>query len=134
MVPAGGHFMAILRSKVDAGSSAFTANALHHRVLSEELRTLTARIAEGGDERARARHQSRGKLLPRERLDRLATEYGIARDALELRTGRLAMGFELADIGLICLPYNGSRCVSGKNLYHAQGNSKLTDVTELSIL
>jgi 3-methylcrotonyl-CoA carboxylase beta subunit len=63
--------MAILKSKLDLGSEAFAANVRHHRALSEELRTLTATIALGGNQRSRERHQSRGKLLPRERLDQL---------------------------------------------------------------
>ncbi|MFP6837480.1 MAG: carboxyl transferase domain-containing protein [Pseudomonadales bacterium] len=83
--------MAILRSKIDAGDSAFTANAEHHRALSEELRALTARIVEGGNERSRARHQARGKLLPRERLDRLLDP-----GSPFLEIGQLA-GYELYD-------------------------------------
>jgi len=63
--------MAILRSKIDAGNPAFAANVQHHKALSEALKELIARIVKGGDERSRERHQSRGKLLPRERLDQL---------------------------------------------------------------
>src|SRR5438445_7498796 len=39
--------------------------------LVEELRERSARIATGGGERAVERHRSRGKLLARERVDRL---------------------------------------------------------------
>src|SRR4051794_15881363 len=39
--------------------------------LLEELRARTARVAAGGGERAVERHRSRGKLLARERIDRL---------------------------------------------------------------
>ncbi|MCZ6709565.1 MAG: methylcrotonoyl-CoA carboxylase [Gammaproteobacteria bacterium] len=83
--------MAILRSKIDPGNSAFAANAQHHRALSEDLRALTARIVEGGNERSRARHQSRGKMLPRERLDRLLDP-----GSPFLEIGQLA-GYELYD-------------------------------------
>ncbi|MDT7539373.1 MAG: 3-methylcrotonyl-CoA carboxylase beta subunit, partial [Actinomycetota bacterium] len=41
------------------------------QALVEELRERSARIAAGGGERAVERHRSRGKLLPRERIDRL---------------------------------------------------------------
>ena len=41
------------------------------RGLVAELRELTGRIAEGGPEGARAKHTARGKLLPRERVERL---------------------------------------------------------------
>ena len=63
--------MAILQSKLDSGSPAFARNKAHHQALAGALRELTARIAEGGDVRSRERHVSRGKLLPRERLERL---------------------------------------------------------------
>src|SRR5246500_4605392 len=42
-----------------------------HRRLVDELNTRLATAALGGNERARERHVSRGKLLPRERVDRL---------------------------------------------------------------
>jgi len=41
------------------------------RGLTEQLRANLARVRLGGDERARAKHTARGKLLPRERIDRL---------------------------------------------------------------
>src|SRR3954468_13768498 len=39
--------------------------------LVDELRSRTAEVAAGGGERAVERHRSRGKLLARERVDRL---------------------------------------------------------------
>ncbi|MCZ6853310.1 MAG: methylcrotonoyl-CoA carboxylase, partial [Gammaproteobacteria bacterium] len=63
--------MAVLSSKVDVGSSTFQHNSEHHRGLSAELRELVGKISEGGNERSRERHIARGKLLPRERVDRL---------------------------------------------------------------
>ena len=42
-----------------------------HRSLVDELNAKLAVAALGGNERARQRHVSRGKLLPRERVDRL---------------------------------------------------------------
>src|SRR5689334_22127119 len=42
-----------------------------HLALVEQLRTKLAAAALGGPERARERHVSRGKLLPRDRVDRL---------------------------------------------------------------
>jgi 3-methylcrotonyl-CoA carboxylase beta subunit len=41
------------------------------RGLAEELRAHLARVRQGGDERARVKHTARGKLLPRDRIDRL---------------------------------------------------------------
>ncbi|WP_346922947.1 carboxyl transferase domain-containing protein [Glutamicibacter creatinolyticus] len=44
------------------------------RALVDELREKLARSALGGSEKSRARHVSRGKLLPRERISRLLDE------------------------------------------------------------
>ena len=42
-----------------------------HRALVADLREQLATAARGGSERSRTRHVERGKLLPRERVDRL---------------------------------------------------------------
>jgi 3-methylcrotonyl-CoA carboxylase beta subunit len=47
------------------------ARARHNRALAEELRAHVAKAALGGNERSRERHIARGKLLPRERVERL---------------------------------------------------------------
>ncbi|MBY0563026.1 MAG: methylcrotonoyl-CoA carboxylase [Hyphomonadaceae bacterium] len=60
-----------LKSTLDPNSESFQKNAAHHRALAEQLRARTAQIALGGPEEARARHTKRGKLLPRERVERL---------------------------------------------------------------
>ena len=39
--------------------------------LVSDLRGKVAKIAQGGSERARQKHLDRGKLLPRERVERL---------------------------------------------------------------
>ena len=49
----------------------FEANADHHRGLAAELRERLARTREGGPPEARRRHQERGRLLVRERIERL---------------------------------------------------------------
>ena len=58
-------------SAVDPHGSAFAANAAHNQALVEDLRARAAQAALGGPEPARARHAARGKLLPRERVERL---------------------------------------------------------------
>jgi 3-methylcrotonyl-CoA carboxylase beta subunit len=63
--------MPALASKLDPRSAEFAANAAAMRTLVDQLQATLARIAEGGGEVARARHQARGKLLPRERIERL---------------------------------------------------------------
>ncbi|HET9014405.1 MAG TPA: carboxyl transferase domain-containing protein, partial [Thermomicrobiaceae bacterium] len=62
---------AVLRSHINPGSDEFRANLDANRALVEDLEQQLARVVQGGGERARQRHVSRGKLLPRERVDRL---------------------------------------------------------------
>jgi 3-methylcrotonyl-CoA carboxylase beta subunit len=60
-----------LRSTASPGADEFRANVAAHEALVDDLRDQVGRVAMGGGERARERHTSRGKLLPRERVDRL---------------------------------------------------------------
>ncbi len=60
--------MPALPTTLDTRSAEFTANASVMRDLVEDLTRLAGRIAQGGGEVARARHTSRGKLLPRDRV------------------------------------------------------------------
>jgi 3-methylcrotonyl-CoA carboxylase beta subunit len=58
-------------SKIVTDSDEFRARAEHNRALAEKLRADVAQAAKGGPEKHRERHVSRGKLLPRERVERL---------------------------------------------------------------
>ncbi|MEP2551866.1 MAG: carboxyl transferase domain-containing protein, partial [Marinomonas sp.] len=60
-----------LTSKIDTESPEAKARATHNRGLATDLRATVATAALGGSERSRERHTSRGKLLPRERVERL---------------------------------------------------------------
>ncbi|BAI97221.1 propionyl-CoA carboxylase subunit beta [Sphingobium sp. TA15] len=61
----------VLDTKLSAESESFRANAAHNRALRDELREKVAHAALGGSEAARAKHVARGKLLPRDRVERL---------------------------------------------------------------
>jgi 3-methylcrotonyl-CoA carboxylase beta subunit len=63
--------MSTLASKVDRTSAEFAANEQVNRGLADKLRELLAGIREGGPAQARAQHHERGKMLARERVDRL---------------------------------------------------------------
>ncbi|MBV9566520.1 MAG: methylcrotonoyl-CoA carboxylase, partial [Hyphomicrobiales bacterium] len=63
--------MSILKAKLEAKRPALGENAADWEKLVAELRARRAAAAEGGPARARERHKSRGKLLPRERVMRL---------------------------------------------------------------
>jgi 3-methylcrotonyl-CoA carboxylase beta subunit len=60
-----------LISKVALDGAEATSRAAHNRALVQRLREDVARAALGGSEKSRDRHVSRGKLLPRERVERL---------------------------------------------------------------
>ena len=60
--------MPAIRSEIDPRSPEFEANAAQMRALVDDLKSEFAKVAEGGGEKARAKHTERGKLLPRERI------------------------------------------------------------------
>ncbi|MGO4385233.1 carboxyl transferase domain-containing protein [Specibacter sp. RAF43] len=63
--------METLQSRVEPADDAFARNAAAQRALVGELRERLRTTALGGPERSRQRHVARGKLLPRDRVDRL---------------------------------------------------------------
>src|SRR5512139_3982420 len=58
-------------TKIDLSSPEAQARAAQNRALAEKLRKDVAKAAKGGNEKSRERHISRGKLLPRDRVERL---------------------------------------------------------------
>jgi 3-methylcrotonyl-CoA carboxylase beta subunit len=60
-----------LDTKLDLSSPEVQARATHNRALADRLRTDVATAALGGTDKARDRHTARGKLLPRDRVERL---------------------------------------------------------------
>src|ERR1700735_43816 len=63
--------MTQLSSLLDTNSEAFRANEAANRALADALCAKIATAAQGGSQSARERHTARGKLLPRERINRL---------------------------------------------------------------
>ena len=61
----------ILETRVDRSAAEFAANRARMEELVAELRARSAEVAKGGGDEAIERHRSRGKLLARERVDRL---------------------------------------------------------------
>ncbi|MFL6758688.1 carboxyl transferase domain-containing protein [Sphingomonas sp.] len=60
-----------LETNIATDGEEFRARAAHNRALAEKLRADVAEAAKGGPQKHRERHVSRGKLLPRERVERL---------------------------------------------------------------
>jgi 3-methylcrotonyl-CoA carboxylase beta subunit len=63
--------MTRLKTMVNRATAEFRDNEAHYRDKIEHLHALRARQREGGSAAARDRHVSKGKLLPRERVERL---------------------------------------------------------------
>ncbi|MDZ4719684.1 MAG: carboxyl transferase domain-containing protein, partial [Roseiflexaceae bacterium] len=63
--------MTTLHSRIDPHADDFLANVQASAILLEELRVALAEVQLGGSLEARTRHIARGKLLVRERVDRL---------------------------------------------------------------
>jgi acetyl-CoA carboxylase carboxyltransferase component len=63
--------VAILETRADSSAPDFAANRENMEGLVAELRDRTAETARGGGDEAVEKHRSRGKLLARERVDRL---------------------------------------------------------------
>jgi len=61
----------VLHTRARPGSPEYAANEAEHLRLVADLEARIARAAQGGGATARERHVARGKLLPRERVDRL---------------------------------------------------------------
>ena len=63
--------MNVLETRIDRNGAEYSANEAVNRTLAAELRELAARVREGGPAAARTQHESRDKLLVRDRIDRL---------------------------------------------------------------
>ncbi len=100
-----------LTSALDKTSAAFRKLDAHNRALRDELYETVARAALGGSERSRERHVARGKLLPRDRVERLLDP-----GSPFLEIGQLAAhgmyGGEAPGAGMIC----GIGRVSGREV------------------
>jgi len=63
--------MSVLHSTLDVRGEGFAENAAHMQAQVDDLRAKVAAIKQGGGEKSRERHLSRGKLLPRDRVKAL---------------------------------------------------------------
>ena len=63
--------MSVLETRIDARSADFAANREHMQSLVGDLQAKLKLLAVGGDSVAREKHLARGKLLPRDRINRL---------------------------------------------------------------
>ena len=60
--------MPVIKSKVNNRTDDFAENKAHMQSLVDDLRVKLDAVKQGGGEKSCARHVSRGKLLPRDRV------------------------------------------------------------------
>ena len=89
-----------LITKVDLTTAGAQARAAHNRALVERLRADVATAALGGNEKSRERHTARGKLLPRDRVERLLDPGSPLLEIGQLAAGDLYDG-EVPGAGII---------------------------------
>lgn len=104
--------MAVIQSKIDPRSTSFAANKQAMQQLVDDLSANALKVEQGGGERYCERHKARGKLLARERIERLIDpgspflEIGQFA-AWEMYSGDLNSAGVIAGIGRI----NGTECM-----------------------
>ncbi|MEP7348866.1 MAG: carboxyl transferase domain-containing protein [Sphingorhabdus sp.] len=91
----------VLPTNLNADDETFRANAAHNRALRDELWAKVAEAALGGNQKSRERHTSRGKLLPRERVERLLDPGSPFLEIGQLAANDLYYG-EIPGAALIC--------------------------------
>ena len=118
--------MTILKSAIDTRSEEFCANRVSMTALRDGLTQQLQRVKQGGGKEAQERHLARGKLLPRERVERLIDpgspflEIGQLA-ALGLYNGEAPSAGVIAGIGLVegtcCMIVANDPTVKGGTYY-----------------
>ena len=90
----------VLDTQLSPDGESVRANAARNAALAEELRDRVAAAAQGGSSVARDRHVARGKLLPRDRVERLLDPGSPFLEIGQLAAGGL-YGDEVPGAGLI---------------------------------
>ena len=102
----------VLTSTLDREAPDAKARFEHNKGLAEELRSAVAAAALGGSEGSRERHVGRGKLLPRERVERLLDPGSPFLEIGQLAANGMYGKDEINGAGLIC----GIGRVSGRQV------------------
>jgi 3-methylcrotonyl-CoA carboxylase beta subunit len=90
-----------IESSIDTSGEEYRARFAHNQALAEKLRADVARAALGGTEKHRKRHLERGKLLPRDRVERLLDPGSPFLEIGQLAAGDMYDG-EVPGAGIIC--------------------------------
>jgi len=66
--------MSTFKTTIDAKADTFAANKAAMQGAVDDLRAVLSKIEQGGGDKARKKHLDRGKLLPRQRIEKLVDE------------------------------------------------------------
>jgi 3-methylcrotonyl-CoA carboxylase beta subunit len=116
--------MAVIESVIDTRSAEYLENSEAMARLTEELHKIADVLHHGGGEEARLRHRSRGKMLPRERIDALIDPLSPFLEigkfaAYGMYDGKVACAGVVAGIGRI----HGRECMIVANDATVKGGS-----------
>lgn len=102
----------IIPTQIDAQSDIYRAQSAHNIALKDAFWAKVAEAAKGGSEKSRERHVARGKLLPRERVERLLDPGSPFLEIGQLAAHGLYGKDDIPGAGLIC----GIGRVSGRQV------------------
>ena len=109
-----------LDTKLSPDAEGFRTNAAHNRALVEELQAKVATAAAGGPVKAREKRVGRGKLLPRERVERLLDAGSPFLEIGQLTANGMYHG-EVPGAGIIA----GIGRVEGTSIFYAVGHQHI---------
>ena len=101
--------MTVLTSHVKPRGAEFEARTKHHEALAAELKRILTEVKRGGSVQAVELHRKRGKLLPRERIERLL-DPGTPFLELSALAARGSYGDEVPSAGIV----TGVGVISGR--------------------
>lgn len=94
--------MSAIKSKINPRSEAFSENSQHMQEQVDDLCSLIQQIKLGGGESRQQRHQGRGKLLARDRIDALIDPGSAFLELSQLAAYQVYAGEDVAAAGIIC--------------------------------
>lgn len=95
------HNVSVIGTQQDTTSSTYQENYAQMKVLVDELKTTTSKIVDGGGRKAKEKHVSKGKLLPRDRIDILLDKNSPFLEFSQLACYRMYENEEVPAAGII---------------------------------
>ncbi|XP_043466033.1 methylcrotonoyl-CoA carboxylase beta chain, mitochondrial isoform X1 [Leptopilina heterotoma] len=95
------HNVSVIGTPQDTTSSTYQENYAQMKVLVDELKTTTSKIVDGGGRKAKEKHVSKGKLLPRDRINILLDKNSPFLEFSQLACYRMYENEEVPAAGII---------------------------------